>query len=387
MDSFYNILTPEQSAQAHANNFDFDKPAAFDYDLLYETLCKLKHGQELISCVTEPSKSVHIPVYDFSRHARAEKSTSIYGANVIIFEGIYSLYDKRIRDLMDLKSRLLYCPNPQIIPRGLENVVAIDLITKHIQQELNGRKLHLRWDLANTPIDSKWRERNIEAMAGAICTVGRLIFCHRLQGMHTILRDTTTSRDDFIFYAERLSTLISECALNLLPYEEKTVRTPAGAEYKGTVLATKICGVSILRAGGTLETGLHRVYNDAVIGKILIQSDPSTGEPQLHYCKLPSNIKEYHILLMDATIGTGAAGLMAIRVLLDHDVPEDHIIFTTYLSAPVGLNAIKNAFPKVKIVTSMVDPILSKETLFIEPGIGNFGGTNAMNKDDPLENS
>lgn len=49
-------------------------------------------------------KSVNIPVYDFSLHARADKTTSIYGANVIIFEGIYALYDKRIRDLMDLKA-------------------------------------------------------------------------------------------------------------------------------------------------------------------------------------------------------------------------------------------------------------------------------------------
>lgn len=98
--------------------------------------------------------------------------------------------------------------------------------------------------------------------------------------------------------------------------------------------------------------------------------------------------------MQDATIGTGAAGLMAIRVLLDHDVPEvsnalasisksscfcplqENIIFTVYLAAPVGLNVIAKAFPKVKIVTSMVDPVLSKETLYIEPGIGNFGGKN-----------
>ena len=48
-------------------------------------------------------KSVNIPIYDFSLHARSDKTTAIYGANVIIFEGIYGLYDKKIRDLMDLK--------------------------------------------------------------------------------------------------------------------------------------------------------------------------------------------------------------------------------------------------------------------------------------------
>lgn len=97
---------------------------------------------------------------------------------------------------------------------------------------------------------------------------------------------------------------------------------------------------------------------------------------------------------MDAMVGTGAAALMAIRVLLDHEVPEvsffffflvrrdfftnlgykERIIFVTFLAAQIGLTVITNAFPRVKIVTSMVDPSLNKETLWIEPGIGNFGG-------------
>ena len=77
---------------------------------------------------------------------------------------------------------------------------------------------------------------------------------------------------------------------------------------------------------------------------------------------------------MDAMVGTGAAALMAIRVLLDHEVPEDRIIFVSFLATQIGLTVITNAFPQVKIVTSMVDPNLNKEKLWIEPGIGNFGG-------------
>lgn len=130
-----------------------------------------------------------------------------------------------------------------------------------------------------------------------------------------------------------------------------------------------------------MEIGLRRVIRDAVIGKILIQTDPSNGEPQLHYCKLPPSLQQQDkehdtntfIFLMDAVVGTGAAGLMAIRVLLDHDVPEDRIIFLSFLAGPQGLYTISNAFPKVKIVTSYVDPILNADTLFLEPGLGNFG--------------
>lgn len=96
---------------------------------------------------------------------------------------------------------------------------------------------------------------------------------------------------------------------------------------------------------------------------------------------------------MDAMVGTGAAALMAIRVLLDHEVPEviwagnfdeysnlhdstfqERIIFVSFLAAQIGLTVITNAFPRVKIVTSMVDPNFNRQKLWIEPGIGNFGG-------------
>ncbi|CAO3606763.1 unnamed protein product [Cunninghamella blakesleeana] len=395
MDSFYNVLSPEQSKLAHENNFDFDHPSAFDYDLLYECLCKLKHG-----------KSIELPIYNFSKHARENKTTTIYGANVIIFEGIFALYDQKIRDLMDLKifvdtdadirlARRLQRDiaergrdlhgiidqytrfvkpsyddhvNPTvkhadvIIPRGLENAVAIDLITKHVQRQLNEKELHLRWDLVKSSIGK-----------GIPDDVTVLPSTNQIKGIHTILRDKSTSRDEFVFYAERLSRLIIECGLGLLPSSETSVTTPTGAIYHGLAFTSQICGVSILRAGGTMEEGLRRVCDDIIIGKLLIQTDPSTGEPQLHYCKIPQDIKKRHVLLMDATIGTGAAGLMAIRVLLDHEVKEENIIFLTFLSTPIGLNVIKKAFPKVKIVTSMVDPVLNKDKLWIEPGIGNFG--------------
>lgn len=66
--------------------------------------------------------------------------------------------------------------------------------------------------------------------------------------------------------------------------------------------------------------------------------------------------------------------MMAIRVLLDHDVEESKIIFLCFLAAPPGLQALVAAFPKVRIVTSAVDPSLAVENLYIIPGIGNFAG-------------
>jgi uridine kinase len=78
--------------------------------------------------------------------------------------------------------------------------------------------------------------------------------------------------------------------------------------------------VSILRAGETMEKSLRAVVKDCKMGKILIQTNERTMEPELYYLRLPKNINKYKIFLMDATVATGAAAIMAIRILLDHGI-------------------------------------------------------------------
>jgi len=90
--------------------------------------------------------------------------------------------------------------------------------------------------------------------------------------------------------------------------------------------------VSILRSGQCFEKGLRRVIRDAILGSLLIQQDDESGEPLLFHTKLPDRLKkrstarETHVLLFDSQIGTAAASLMAIRVLLDHGVKEDQYV-------------------------------------------------------------
>jgi uridine kinase len=191
--------------------------------------------------------------------------------------------------------------------------------------------------------------------------------------LHTIIRNKDTSRDEFIFYSNRLMRLLIEYALSLLPFVDVKVYGNNGYEYQGKRHSnTQVCGVSILRAGETMELALCEVYKDAKIGKILIQTNENTGEPELHYLRLPSDIQNSIVFLMDATVATGAAAMMAIRVLLDHSVEEKNIILVSILMAEQGLHNVAYAFPNVKIVTTAVDPELN-DNCFILPGIGNFG--------------
>ncbi|KAG8707295.1 Uridine kinase, partial [Ceratobasidium sp. 395] len=216
-------------------------------------------------------------------------------------------------------------------------------------------------------------------------------------GIYTILRDKETPREDFIFYADRLATLICEKAMEVLPFRNITVLTPTGAIANGkdTAIAEperNICAVTIIRAGGMLEMGLRRVLRDIAIGSLLIQSNPSTGEPMLLHNMLPSVVQQRErsknawVFLLDAQIGTGAAALMAIRVLLDHGVPEDQIVFITYLGVPRGgMAVIRRIFPFIRFVCGAVDDGLQENWLVnedgsqgrrvwsITPGMGNIG--------------
>jgi uridine kinase len=155
--------------------------------------------------------------------------------------------------------------------------------------------------------------------------------------------------------------------------EPKTIITPLDISLVGKERIAKVCGVSVVRAGVAMEKALRSVEKDIEIGKLLIQTEPKTGEPQLHYCKLPHDIGECKVLLMDASVGTGASALMAIRVLLDHHVKERDIIFCCLIATRQGIHSINRAFPFVTVVTSEIELGLD-EKLHVIPGLGNFGG-------------
>lgn len=398
MDSFYKVLSEEQHESANRNDYNFDHPDAFDFDLILKTLQHLKKG-----------KKVNIPIYNFATHSRENYSKTVYGANVVIFEGIMAFATKEILDLMDLKifvdtdadirlSRRLkrdigernrsidsvlaqynkyvkpafdYYIAPTmtfadiIVPRGGDNKIAIDLIVKHVHRELYTRGCKFRSDLAS--------QNNHEPGAPLPRTFYKLDQTNQIKFMHTIIRNKDTKRDDFIFYANRLMRLLIEYALSLLPFEDVVVETTSGVGYEGKRHGkSKVCGVSILRAGECLEPALCEVYKDACIGKILIQTNESTGEPELHYLRLPSDIKNDRVLLMDATLATGAAAIMGIRVLLDHSVEEQNIFLVSILMSEQGVHNVAYAFPKVKIITTAVDPELNSFWNLL-PGMGNFG--------------
>jgi len=271
-----------------------------------------------------------------------------------------------------------------VIPRGRDNLasffnfssfrklwklsktrheVAINLIIQHIKRALAERHIKSNREdiMAECIVNHKPENLNI------------LPVTNQVRGCQTIVRNEQTPRDDFIFYSERLIRMTFEYALGLLPHCDATITQPCGAIYEGKKFAgAGLCGVSILRAGETMEKALMKVTKEIRLGKLLIQTNDA-GEPELHYTRLPRDIAHDYVILMDPIVGTGSAAMMAIRILLDHDVAEDKIILVSLLMAECGSQAISYVFPKVKIVTSMVDERFDFDSRKIMPGLGNFG--------------
>ena len=111
-------------------------------------------------------------------------------------------------------------------------------------------------------------------------------FCQPLTAQRrailSIVRDKNTKKDKFVFYADRLLRLLVEEALNEMPFDRAIIETPVpGCEVDATTFASKICGVSIVRAGECMEVALRAVCRGCRIGKILIQRDEKTLQPNV----------------------------------------------------------------------------------------------------------
>ncbi|XP_075427782.1 uridine-cytidine kinase-like 1 isoform X5 [Ascaphus truei] len=377
MDSFYKVLTEKQQAQAACNDFNFDHPDAFDFELIIGTLKKLKQG-----------KSIKIPTYDFTSHSRKKEWKTLYGANVIIFEGIMAFAETELLKLLDMKIfvdtdsdiRLVRRLRRDISQRGREiegvlkqyHTFVKPAFDQHIQPTMRLADIVVPRGSGNTV---------------AIDLIVQHVHSQLEEGSVGICPPVPASAPD----PERAEG-VSPSKRHAHHYQSCTVQTPQEQDYEGRSYDGKrITGVSILRAGETMEPALRAVCKDVRIGTILIQTNPSTGEPELHYLRLPKDISEDHVILMDCTVSTGAAAMMAVRVLLDHEVPEEKIFLLSLLMAELGVHSVAYAFPRVRILTTAVDKKVN-DLFRIIPGIGNFGdryfGTDApadwSDEDDPV---
>ncbi|XP_062112793.1 uridine kinase-like protein 3 [Humulus lupulus] len=284
---------------------------AFDTEKLLASMDKLRNGQ-----------AVDIPNYDFKSYKNnVFPPRRVNLSDVIILEGILIFHDPCVRELMNMKIfvdtdadvRLarrirrdtveknrdigtvldqvsnyscnffvkpafddFILPTKKyadiIIPRGGDNHVAIDLIVQHIRTKLGQHDL---------------------------CKIyPNLYVIHstfQIRGMHTLIRDSQTTKHDFVFYADRLIRLVVEHGLGHLPFTEKQVVNPTGkltSVYTGVDFCKRLCGVSIIRSNESMENALRACCKEIKIGKILIHREGDNGQQ----VSIPSMIV-FHFLI------------------------------------------------------------------------------------------
>ncbi|KAH7127812.1 uracil phosphoribosyltransferase-domain-containing protein [Dactylonectria estremocensis] len=213
-------------------------------------------------------------------------------------------------------------------------------------------------------------------MVSAKPTTGRVTVLPQdnyLRTLMTILRNSETDCTKFADVVERVSTLVMAAALNLLPTEALNVKTPTGATFPGAVASTEVCGVSILRAGASMENALRRTHTGPLCyGKILIQRDESTSLPTHLYSKFPQNVTRKAVFILEPMLATGGSACMAVDIIKAAGVPENQIFFINLVASRKGLDTLSSRFPELRIVTAAVDENLTASN-HISPGLGDFG--------------
>ncbi|KAI9515548.1 hypothetical protein NQZ68_025054, partial [Dissostichus eleginoides] len=251
-------------------------------------------------------------------------------------EGVIKQYHKFVKPAFEQNIEPAMRLADIVVPRGGGNMVAIDLI---VQQQ-------------NQPLPQ---------------TLSVLQSSHQVRGLHTIIRYTgvcvgqTPQGEEYEgrwYQGRGVSLFFTSCVPPPSSYFLSSLPPPSSLQ---------ITGVSVLRAGETMEPALRAVCKDVRIGKILIQTNVDSGEPELHYLRLPKDISEDHVILMDSSVSTGAAAMMAVRVLLVA-LTFHHSGYVSLLMAEVGVHSVAYAFPQVRIITSAVDKSLD-DFLHVLPGI------------------
>jgi uridine kinase len=230
-----------------------------------------------------------------------------------------------------------------IVPRGMKNKMAITMVVNQIRQMLEEKSAR-----HNIELERLGRQVEDEPFSSHIVFMEQK---PQVEAMSTIVRNLATEQVDFVFYIDRLAALLVEKALDNHHFLPAQVITPQNLKYNGLRSTGKVSAVAILRGGSCLETGLKRTIPDCLTGRLLIQSNYRTGEPQLHYLKLFPDIASHEtVLLLDSQMSSGGAALMAVRILVDHGVEEKKIVFVTCLAGRVGVKRLMSVFPDMNVI-------------------------------------
>ena len=186
----------------------------------------------------------------------------------------------------------------------------------------------------------------------------------------SILRDRETGTKEFRELVEELAILLAYEVTRDLPLKETTVETPVATARVKTLAGKKLGVVPILRAGLGMVDGITRLLPAAKVGHIGLYRDPATLRPVDYYCKLPSDISERDIIIVDPMLATGGSAVAAINAIKRHGCRNIKLV--CLIAAPEGIEAVRKEHDDVDIYLACVDEYLNDHG-YIVPGLGDAG--------------
>ncbi|ARP50026.1 MULTISPECIES: uracil phosphoribosyltransferase [Caproicibacterium] len=191
-----------------------------------------------------------------------------------------------------------------------------------------------------------------------------------IQHKLTYLRDKNTGSKDFRQLVSEIAMLECYEATRDLPLEETATETPVATATTKVIAGRKLAFVPILRAGLGMVEGVLSMVPAAKVGHIGLYRDPKTLQPVEYYSKLPHDIEEREVIVLDPMLATGGSGKDAVSIIKKSH-PKS-IKFMCIIAAPEGIKAFTEAHPDVQLYCAAVDDHLN-ENGYIVPGLGDAG--------------
>ncbi|MFF0709919.1 uracil phosphoribosyltransferase [Gordonia sputi] len=203
-------------------------------------------------------------------------------------------------------------------------------------------------------------------MGGTVHVIDHPLVEHKL----TLMRQKETSTNDFRRLLDEISTLMTYDVLADIPMHEIKVETPMEVTTGRVIDGKKLVFASILRAGTSIADGMLSVVPGARIGHIGLYRDPKTHIAVEYYFKMPKELAERDVVIVDPLLATGHSAVAAVDRLKEYQ-PRS-IRFVCLLTCPEGLAALHDAHPDVPVYTAAVDRELNDDG-YILPGLGDAG--------------
>ena len=203
-------------------------------------------------------------------------------------------------------------------------------------------------------------------MPATVIVVDHPLVQHKL----SLMRDRSTSTSKFRLLMREVALLLGYEATRDLALEEAAIETPLEPARVPLLAGKKLCLVSILRAGNGLLDGMLDLVPSARVGHIGLYREPRTLEAIEYYLKLPDDLPERDVILLDPMLATGNSAVAAISRLVE--LGARSIKFVCLVAAPEGVAKLQSVFPDVPILTAAVDRCLNGHG-YILPGLGDAG--------------